>query len=268
MPTSGACSTVRRTAATPARCPAARDSPCLVAQRPLPSMMMATCSLRSGKPCTAEPLCKLNLLCIVKFLAQKKLSPRRRQILHRICRHFALGAARCVLHHLLQRFEIVEIALAPVRGNAAHRQRTIFLRALHNLNQVRALQHLQVPAQVAVGQRAKLLQVGKAQAARIGDQRREDAQPRALVDGAIQPLIREPSLICCAPGLHTLPSFALTVRMTATSNWPSPYGTPMAHGEKARLSASPRQVSPVSRYQRPATTMSRGKKRVDENTPR
>ena len=50
-PRSGAASTTRRAASTPARCPAERGRPRRVAQRPLPSMMMATCS----------PLCQIFL---------------------------------------------------------------------------------------------------------------------------------------------------------------------------------------------------------------
>src|SRR5216683_1686488 len=42
----------------------------------------------------------------------------------------------------------------------------------------------------------------------------------------------------------------------------------MAQGENARLSASVMQKSPVNRYQTPAATMGRGRKRQDENTPR
>jgi len=42
MPQSGAASTMRRTIAAPARWPAAREHPCPVAQRPLPSMMIPT----------------------------------------------------------------------------------------------------------------------------------------------------------------------------------------------------------------------------------
>src|SRR5579875_1552674 len=41
---------VRRTACAPARCPAIRGSPRARAQRPFPSMMMATCR---GTPCGA-----------------------------------------------------------------------------------------------------------------------------------------------------------------------------------------------------------------------
>src|SRR5579864_3128798 len=46
MPRSGAASTARRNASAPARCPAMRGSPRAVAQRPLPSMMMAACNPR------------------------------------------------------------------------------------------------------------------------------------------------------------------------------------------------------------------------------
>src|SRR5580704_16352058 len=41
MPRPGAASMVRRTAAAPARCPAARGRPRRLAQRPLPSIIMA-----------------------------------------------------------------------------------------------------------------------------------------------------------------------------------------------------------------------------------
>src|SRR6202521_2707070 len=43
MPSSPAARTVRRSASTPRRCPSLRGSPRAAAQRPLPSMMMATC---------------------------------------------------------------------------------------------------------------------------------------------------------------------------------------------------------------------------------
>ena len=43
MPRSPAARTVRRSASTPRRCPSPRGNPRAAAQRPLPSMMMATC---------------------------------------------------------------------------------------------------------------------------------------------------------------------------------------------------------------------------------
>ena len=43
MPRSTAVRTIVRTASTPRRCPATRGSSRCLAQRPLPSMMIATC---------------------------------------------------------------------------------------------------------------------------------------------------------------------------------------------------------------------------------
>ena len=43
MPISPAARTVLRNASTPRRCPSPRGRPRAAAQRPLPSMMMATC---------------------------------------------------------------------------------------------------------------------------------------------------------------------------------------------------------------------------------
>src|SRR5262249_56395989 len=48
MPRSMQASTVRRTALVPARCPSATGTPCRRAQRPLPSMMIATARGRSS----------------------------------------------------------------------------------------------------------------------------------------------------------------------------------------------------------------------------
>ncbi len=49
-PWSGAASTMRRIASTPASWPRGRDRPRRVAQRPLPSMMMPTCSRAAASP--------------------------------------------------------------------------------------------------------------------------------------------------------------------------------------------------------------------------
>src|SRR5688500_4689923 len=62
MPTRGAVSTTRRTASAPARCPALRGSPRAVAQRPLPSMMMATWGWADRD----------ELLCVIKSVGKKK----------------------------------------------------------------------------------------------------------------------------------------------------------------------------------------------------
>src|SRR5919197_2171196 len=50
IPRSPAARTVRRSASTPRRCPSPRGSPRAAAQRPLPSMMMATCRGTAKSP--------------------------------------------------------------------------------------------------------------------------------------------------------------------------------------------------------------------------
>ncbi len=50
MPRSPAARTVRRSASTPRRWPSARGNPRAAAQRPLPSMMMATCRGTAKSP--------------------------------------------------------------------------------------------------------------------------------------------------------------------------------------------------------------------------
>src|SRR2546429_9275203 len=57
MPRSGAASTVRRTASAPARCPATRGKPRRLAQRPLPSITIATWR---EELCGIKPILKKN----------------------------------------------------------------------------------------------------------------------------------------------------------------------------------------------------------------
>src|SRR5437762_11037661 len=78
MPQPGAIRTTRRTASAPARWPAARGRPRRVAQRPLPSMTMATWK---------------EVLCFIKSSRKKKEST-------------SAGACRAD-----QRFHVVEVAL-------------------------------------------------------------------------------------------------------------------------------------------------------------
>src|SRR5690606_19638108 len=61
MPKSPAARTVRRSASTPARWPAARGSPRALAQRPLPSMMIAIWAGFTMRPLSGEPLARERL---------------------------------------------------------------------------------------------------------------------------------------------------------------------------------------------------------------
>src|SRR2546428_7938308 len=110
MPRPGAASTTRRTAFAPARWPAGRGKPRRVAQRPLPSMIIATCM----------PSLDCKVLCIIKFFQKKNLSGRReprRQTPHRL----AAAAGGPLTHALLQSLDVFEIAAAPEGRDPAHR---------------------------------------------------------------------------------------------------------------------------------------------------
>src|SRR5271165_2268861 len=152
MPWSGAASTMRRIASTPASCPRRRDRPRRVAQRPLPSMMMPTWRLSR---CLSDSL-EENLLCITKLPSKKMTSSRQ----DAEPRQGALLLARRlggVAHQPFQHGEIVEKAAAAGLGEAARRVGTVALIALGDLDQARLLQHLQMARQIAVGQPAELL---------------------------------------------------------------------------------------------------------------
>ena len=62
---------------------------------------------------------------------------------------------------------------------------------LPDLDEAGLVEHLEVPAEVAVGQVAEFLEVGEDDAAGVGDQRGHDAQPGLLVEDALQPLVGE-----------------------------------------------------------------------------
>src|SRR5258705_13967007 len=80
MPHPGAMRTARRTASAPARCPAARGRPRRVAQRPLPSMTIATWK---------------EVLCFIKPIRKKKTPP----------------SACTAASRVDQRFHVIEVAL-------------------------------------------------------------------------------------------------------------------------------------------------------------
>ena len=78
-PISIAARTVRRTASTPMRCPAERGSPRACAQRPLPSMMMATWRGTCARACSqaADWLC--SFMSIASRSGDRRLRGRDEQ---------------------------------------------------------------------------------------------------------------------------------------------------------------------------------------------
>src|SRR5438046_889546 len=90
----------------------------------------------------------------------------------------------------------------------AKRLRPIVLEALPDLDEAGFAENLQVPAQVAVGQGAQILQIVEDQARRMRRQRGDDAQARFLMNHAVEPFIGKPAR-------RTVDRFFLTHRYCA-----------------------------------------------------
>src|SRR5260370_4894910 len=164
------------------------------------------------------------------YLTKKSSGPRRRQ---------AVSQARCgpffrhfcrIPDHLLKSRKILDVARTARSRDAADRLGTVAVILLHGLNHLRFIQHAQMAVQVAVGKRAKLLEITEGQAFWIRDQRREHAEAGPLLHHPIQPVISGAPLPAPRPNFHSSSSFPLQNRVHPALNCPTPYGVPMAHG--------------------------------------
>ena len=90
------------------------------------------------------------------------------------CRHPRIGllTGDHIADHLLEHRQILQVAFAPIRSDAAEGMRTVAVDILGDFDQLRGPQHLQMAAEVAIGQRAHGLQVRECQALRVRDQAR------------------------------------------------------------------------------------------------
>src|SRR5882672_9803321 len=109
----------------------------------------------------------------------------------------SVAGAGGVADNAIENLDVLEEAPAARRRHAAGRQRSLALERLDDFDHLRFLKHLQVTAQIAVGQPAQLLQIGECQALRMDDERRQDAEPRLLMDHAVEALIGERSCVIC-----------------------------------------------------------------------
>src|SRR5258705_2446531 len=162
IPRSGAASTARRTASAPARWPAPRGRPRRVAQRPLPSMMIATCR---------------EALCFIKPNLKKKRRPA------------SAGAGGTN-----QGFHVVEITFqrAPaLRPDAVLGLGDASRERLHALHVVRVLELTGVDAEIPVRCMEQGFQLVEGESV-VDRERADDAEAHALVDQAIE--LRRPRL--------------------------------------------------------------------------
>ena len=142
MPRSPAARTVRRKASTPRRCPSTRGRPCAAAQRPLPSMMMATCR-GAAKPSAcrrrrrrrlASRSCRVAQTVMISFsLPASSFSTSRDSGVGRLL-HFAGLALLLVLADLVLLLQLLE-QVETVAADVAHRHARslgVFVRDLHD----------------------------------------------------------------------------------------------------------------------------------------
>src|SRR4051812_36614008 len=96
-------------------------------------------------------------------------------------------------HNLLQGFEVFNESFATRRGDTAYGLGTIAVLPFEDFDHPGFFEHLEMAAQVAVSERAQLLQVDEGQSLRISDKRGEYAEARALVNDAIEAFVGKAS---------------------------------------------------------------------------
>src|SRR5919205_3788683 len=162
MPRSGADSSTRRSARAPASWPADRGNLRPVAQRPLPSMMIATCSPAG---------CSDKVLCSIKLYSKKKTVPNL-----------------LVAHRLDQRFHMVQVALkraATGLGQTIFGLRNPSIEGFRAGDVLRFLQLAGMHAEVAVRRLEERLEIAEAERL-VDGERADDPQAHPLVNQAIQ----------------------------------------------------------------------------------
>src|SRR5947209_7336668 len=140
MPSSPAARTVLRSASTPRRWPSVRGRPRAAAQRPLPSMMMATCrGARSSarwprtsnvRLCALLPSHRENLF----FFGRQRVIDLGDRLVGRLL-HLGVVALVIVLADLMVLLELLENfhAVAPHVAHGDARGLRVFMRDLHQL---------------------------------------------------------------------------------------------------------------------------------------
>ena len=94
---------------------------------------------------------------------------------------------------MLEYVDVFEETSAPRFGQAAESLGAVLVVTLPDLQQTLFLQHLEMPAEVAVSQGAQVLEVGEDQSLGMRDEGSQDAQPGLLVEDPLETFIREPA---------------------------------------------------------------------------
>lgn len=102
------------------------------------------------------------------------------------------GSARHrVVNDAIEFFQVGVKSRSPFRRQPAERLRTPVLEPFPDFNESRPPQQIEMPAQIAVGERTQALQLGEHEPFRMDDQRRHDAKPGFLVQRPLEAFVRE-----------------------------------------------------------------------------
>src|SRR3982750_1887562 len=106
-------------------------------------------------------------------------------------------ALRCLRHRvvndLFELFEIRNESLAAVGAQPAECLRPPVFKSFPHVDEASLAQHVEMTTQITVRQRAQTFQFSEAQPCGAGDERRHEAEPRLLMEHALQPFIRKPT---------------------------------------------------------------------------
>ena len=145
----------------------------------------------------------------------------------------------------------------PSGREPAERLRPPVLESLPDFDESRLFQHVEMPAQVAVGQRAEPLEIREQQPLGPHDERRHDPEPRLLVQHALEAVVGE------ASGLRELAGlFLLHDRCSISDS--SPFEIPVQHRRQELADAERAADRPrVQRFGPARGPQQRGARRVE-----
>ena len=98
-------------------------------------------------------------LCTVKYSPKKKGSDPRGRQGAQARGALVFGSLHRILHNLLKRRKVVQIPFSAFRRDTADGLRPVAIMAFHDLDHLVCFQHAQMSAQIAIRQRAQLLQI-------------------------------------------------------------------------------------------------------------
>src|ERR1700722_10715836 len=126
-----------------------------------------------------------------KVIRQIFLGARWLEVRKHGCSYVGFGAIDGVADDLFEGAEIVQVAFAAGRGDAAGGLGAIAVVSADDLNHPGIFKNAEVAAEIAVSERTELLEIVEGHTFGVGDEGGEHAEARSLVDGAVEAFVGE-----------------------------------------------------------------------------